>query len=562
MHEIITLLKPRLLSLKHGGRLGSRAGRPLMAVVLILVGGAFWSGLFALSYRVLHHFKGIADIGDLLNYKLLSMVLITAFALLVFSAILTSLSKLYLSRDLYLVHAMPVAVHKVFTARWIDSVIDSSWMVVVYTLPIFAAFGIVYHSGALFYLVALLAVPALAVIASGIGTAFVVMAVLLVPAGRMKSVFIFLSVLFFVIVYLAIRLMKPELLVDPDVYDTVLVYFSALQTPTSPFIPSTWTYDALKASLAGHAAESAFHLALSWSFSGLLTCLLVGLSGRIYFCGFSKSQTAQVRFVRNIGLIDRCTALLPGTVQAYARKELKSFLRDQTQWSQLFLIAALVIIYVYNFKVLPLERSPIQTVYLQNLLSFLNMTLALFVLTAIAGRFAYPAVSVEREAFWIVRSSPGSIRSFLWIKFAIYLVPLLALTEILIVATNVLLAVTPMMMMLSTISVAMVVPGIVSMGIGLGAAYPDFKAENPAQAVTSFGGLIFMILCAGYILLVVALEAGPVYRMFMADHWGRSLTALEWIWAVGSFAAAGALAVAAVVLPMLFGEKKLAVYPI
>jgi len=36
-------------------------------------------------------------------------------------------------------------------------------------------------------------------------------------------------------------------------------------------------------------------------------------------------------------------------------------------------------------------------VYLQNLFAFLNMGLALFVLTAVAARFAYPAVSLEKE---------------------------------------------------------------------------------------------------------------------------------------------------------------------
>jgi hypothetical protein len=41
------------------------------------------------------------------------------------------------------------------------------------------------------------------------------------------------------------------------------------------------------------------------------------------------------------------------------------------------------------------------------------------------------------------------------------------------------------------------------MGIGFGAAYPDFKAENPAQTATSFGGLVFMIMCAGCIGLVI-----------------------------------------------------------
>ena len=112
--------------------------------------------------------------------------------------------------------------------------------------------------------------------------------------------------------------------------------------------------------------------------------------------------------------------LLPGSVRAFALKEVKTFFRDQTQWSQIFLIGALIIIYVYNFKVLPLEKAPIQTIYLQNLLSFLNMGLAAFVLTSVAARFAYPAVSTEKEAFWLVKSVPIHLKRFLWIKFFIY----------------------------------------------------------------------------------------------------------------------------------------------
>jgi ABC-2 type transport system permease protein len=244
-------------------------------------------------------------------------------------------------------------------------------------------------------------------------------------------------------------------------------------------------------------------------------------------------------------------------VKSFAVKEIKTFLRDQTQWSQLFLIAALVVIYVYNFKVLPIEKSPIKTVYLQNLFSFLNMGLALFVLTAISARFAYPAVSMEREAFWLVKTSPLSLRTFLWIKYVIYYLPLLLLTEILIVATNILLDVTPFMMALSTITVFFLVPGIVSMGIGFGAGYPDFKAENPTQTVTSFGGLMFMIVCAGYIGTVILIEAGPVYHIFMAHIHGRSLSPLTWLWIIGSFSAAFVLSMTAIILPMQFGEQRL-----
>jgi ABC-2 type transport system permease protein len=558
MNDVLTLLKPRIWPLRHRGRLKNTRDGRFKVFLLGTVGVLFWGGVFAVSLRILSYFKGIEDIGDILGYKLLSMILIISFALLVFSSILTSLSKLYLSRDLFLVHSLPVSRHNVFFSRWIDSIVDSSWMVIVFTLPVFIAYGIVYRAGAFYYLNTTLSFLALAVNASAISTLSVMIAVMVIPATRMKSIFIFMGILFFVVMYLAIRLLRPELLVDPEVFDTVLVYITSLQTPASPFLPSTWAYDSIKTALTGSIGSSLFHNALSWSFAGTLGWILTIVADAIYFKGFSKTQTAAARVFKKSTLSERIFSFLPGPLKSFTVKEIKTFLRDQTQWSQIFLIAALVIIYLYNFKVLPLEKSPIKTIYLQNVFAFLNMGLALFVLTAIAARFAYPAVSQEREAFWLVKSSPVSLRTFLWIKFFIYYFPLLILTEILIVATNILLQVTAFMMALSTITVFFLVPGIVAMSIGLGAAYPDFKAENPNQTVTSFGGLIFMVVCAGYIGLTILIEAGPVYNLFMADLRGKTLTFLTWIWIIGSFTLTLALSLSAVALPMRFGEKRLA----
>jgi ABC-2 type transport system permease protein len=397
----------------------------------------------------------------------------------------------------------------------------------------------------------------LAVIASVISTLMVMAAVIFIPASRMKSVFIFMGILFFVVIYLAIRLSKPELLVDPEVFDTVLVYITSLQTPSSPFLPSSWAYDSIRSALSGSISSSLFFTMLSLSFAGMIVFAMIFLSDAFYFKGFSKTQNAPARLFKNGVSSGKIFNFLPGPVKSFTVKEIKSFLRDQTQWTQIFLIAALVVIYVYNFKVLPLEKSPIKTVYLQNLFSFLNMGLALFVLTAVTARFAYPAVSQEREAFWLVKTSPLSIRTFLRIKFFIYYLPLLVLTEVLIVATNILLQVTPFMMTLSTLTVFFIVPGIVAMGIGLGAAYPDFKAENPTQTITSFGGLVFMIACAGYIGLVVIIEAGPVYNLFMAGIHNKTITLSAWIWIIGSFSLVLVLSLLAIFMPMRFGEKRL-----
>jgi ABC-2 type transport system permease protein len=557
MNEIWTLIRPRILSFKNTSLFGQQRGTLVKILVFGGIGLMFWAGIFGVSLRVLTYFKGVEELGNLLALKLLSMILITLLSLLIFSSILTSLSKLFLSKDLGLVHAMPVAGHNIFLARWIESTIDSSWMVVVYMLPVFLAYGIIFKAGVFFYLSVASAIFSLSIIASGFSSLLVLFAVIIVPANRIRNIFIFLGLTLFIILFIAFRLLRPERLVNPEVFSTVLLYLSALRTPELPYLPSTWAFDGIKAALSGETAAGMFHMAICWSFVGLLLSLILIFADKIYLQGMSKAQTSPARLFRYPLSGNFMHRFLPAKIRAFTLKEIKTFFRDQTQWSQVFLIGALVLIYIFNFKALPLEKAPIKTIYLQNLLSFLNVGLAAFVLIAVTGRFAYPAVSNENEAIWIVKSTPVTLRSFLWVKFFIYMIPLLVLTEILIIATNIFLNVTPFMMALSAATIFFMVPGVIAIGIGFGAAYPNFKSENPAQSVTSFGGLLFMIMSAVFICAVIMLEAGPVYNLFMAGIHQRALTILEWTWIGGSFLLVGILCVLALILPMRFGEKRL-----
>jgi ABC-2 type transport system permease protein len=560
MNELIALLRPRMLSFKNGSASRSAGNRRIRYLLFAVIGLA-WVGAFLLLYRVLNYFQGIEEFGDVLARKLLSMVLLTFFSLLVFSSIIASLSKLYLSRDLLLVHSLPVSPGKIFLARWLESTADSSWMVILFSMPVFLSYGIVYHAGPFFYWAAGMALIPLCLTASALSALTVVVAAVLLPAGRIRTVFVFFGLLLIVALIIAFRLMRPERLVNPETFATLVLYLREMGTPGSPLLPTTWAFDGLNAALSGRRGESLFHLSLAWSCAAALAFIVTWAAGAFYFAGYTKAQTTAERlFPLKEGLRGnrrRFLERLSGPAWAFAVKEFRTFFRDQTQWPQLFLIAALIVIYLYNFSVLPLGQSKIKTIYLQNIFSFLNMGLAAFVLTAVAARFVYPAVSFEGDAFWIVRAAPISLRTFLWVKFAVYYLPLLILAEILIVSSNILLQVTPFMMALSVVTVFLMVPGVVALGVGLGAAYPDFQSENPAQSVTSFGGLLFMLLAAGFIALVIVLEAGPVYSVFMADFHGRSLSGLQWIWLVGSFTLVLLLCILAVVLPMRLGERRL-----
>jgi ABC-2 type transport system permease protein len=168
-------------------------------------------------------------------------------------------------------------------------------------------------------------------------------------------------------------------------------------------------------------------------------------------------------------------------MRAIVLKDLKLFFRDTSQWSQLFLLFSLMIVYIYSFKLLPLDRAAMPSFYLQNLIAFLNLGMVGFVTSAVAVRFVFPAVSLEGASFWIIRSAPLSISTFLWAKFWSSLLPLLVLAEALIILSNTLLKVTPFMMELGIVTVFTMTFGITSLGVGLGAVFPRFKHENVAQ---------------------------------------------------------------------------------
>ena len=53
--------------------------------------------------------------------------------------------------------------------------------------------------------------------------------------------------------------------------------------------------------------------------------------------------------------LERLAWVRPGTRQLVS-KEIRVFFRDTTQWSQLILLGVLVVVYVYNIQVLPLEH--------------------------------------------------------------------------------------------------------------------------------------------------------------------------------------------------------------
>jgi ABC-2 type transport system permease protein len=113
------------------------------------------------------------------------------------------------------------------------------------------------------------------------------------------------------------------------------------------------------------------------------------------------------------------------------------------------------------------------------------------------------------------------------------------------------------MMIISTITVFVIVLGLVGLAVGLGAVYPRFEAENLAAVATGFGGLIFMIFSAIYVAVIITLEAWPVYAIFVAQVRNTPLSNWKIILIVLCFLGVIAANLVAVFLPMRAGLQHL-----
>ena len=515
--------------------------------------GALFFGAFWLTWQAAQY----AELGDYLIRIGLSWLFLTFLSFLAFSGIVTALSTFFLSDDLRLVLAAPVAARRVFFARFARTVAQAGWMVVVFLVPVLAGVATAKCVSPLFVLTALATMVPFVVIPIAIGSAITLMLVNVFPARRARDILMLMGLVFATSIVMLLRFIQPERLLRVESMPEVTAFFATLQSPITPMLPSFWAGEALFAALQG--GSDPLHLAVLWT-TAAATIVIVGSAfERWHFAGFSKAQEARKARFTQWRVLDAIAGMLPlSTVRKHLLlKDLKVFLRDVSQWSQLLLLLALTLVYLYNFRVLDLDRLPYMSGFLKNVYAFLNLAMASFVMSTVAVRFVFPAVSAEGAAFWIIRTAPISLRDFLWSKFWIGLVPILILTEGLIIAGNELLGVDPFLKRMSAVAVIFMAFALVGLATGLGARYPRFAADNPSQVAGSYGGVAFMIVAVLFILVMIALLGWPSSVYLLNQLRNRPLTTAQQIMIAGCFTSAALLSITTWLLGMRTGVRAL-----
>jgi ABC-2 type transport system permease protein len=288
----------------------------------------------------------------------------------------------------------------------------------------------------------------------------------------------------------------------------------------------------------------------------MLVAVSATIVERVYLKAWSKAQVGRVRAgetERPLGRwLARVAAPLPRLARLLVVKDLTVFIRDASQWSQILLLGAVVAIYVYNFRALPIDGDSPLAQGMRDMATVLNLGLGAFVTTAVSVRFVFPMVSLEGRSWWVLRTAPVSLERIWRTKFWMGFAPLSVFAVCLVVLTNRILAVPPVPAAIIAALLVALVAAIVAMGLAFGAVHPKLDTGNAAQIATGFGAMIYMAAALGLTFVVMALAAWPIGRLLHVERDAVAVSATE----TSAMVACLTLAVAATVAAMSLARRR------
>ncbi len=550
---LAVLLKRRLLSF-FNSVVSMKMWEFFVRVGFVLAGIMILAGLYFWFYRVLRYLDGVSIIGPILPWKLTSMAFLMTFSMVAISGLVSAMTTLYYSSDLRFLFSSPVSVRQLFFEKTVESAVYSSWTLTIVLIPFIFALGRVKDATFLFYVYFLVLLVPFILLGAAFGIILSMGLMYFFPSSKTRDTVWVLGTLVLIIGYMLLRFVQPEKLVNPDAIEVVARYLEFLQAPTAQYLPSWWITRGMWSFLYGQYAQFAGYTGLLYGSAAVIYGLMVYFSKWVYMKGFSGAQEGRRQgpatamsepFERTLvakNLVDRDQWTMMW-------KDRRIMGRDVRYWSQFALIGAIMAVYLFSIKQLPLEGGALKT-----LIAFFNISVAGFVVASVGLRFIFPAISLEGRSYWLMRSAPFGMRTLMRQKLRLMAVPSIAVGGVLVVWSNYLLEADLFVSLLSTFTIIVAAFVCCVMGIGLGALFAKFNVENIHQIESSAGGFIYMACCLGYMAAILSIEVYPVKMHFMSMF---AHARWDWGWLAVCIVLYILLNAAAIIIPWKLGLRAL-----
>jgi len=432
---------------------------------------------------------------------------------------IVSYSTLYKSPEVSFLMALPIPHAKVFLIKFADNFFYSSSTLSLVGISVLLGYGSVF--GVPWYFTFFTAVFVIIpfMLIAGILAVMVLMSLIRIAARiGMRLLISSMITVYLLAIYFYFRITNPVQLVQEVMrhYPDVNEYFGYLDPPLVQYLPNHWVTEFLYWSVNGNATRALPYFTLLFlTMLGLI--VLAGIMAKkFYYKTWLAASDAEAmrgpRTALRLRFMEfgRPWRVSPQT-EVLFKRDFWAFFREPSQWLHLMLMILLLLIFLVSIGSLELRLSQ----PFMQAVSFLTIFLFNgFLVASIALRFVFPAVSLEGNVFWAVRTSPLSLSKLYWHKFGIAVVGLLILGEGLAVSSVALMRNDPILITFSALTTLFVVLALIGLNLGAGSYFAVYDEKNPIRVASSQGASLTFLASMVYLTAVASLMVLPLHGYF------------------------------------------------
>ncbi|OGW78712.1 MAG: hypothetical protein A2Z83_08825 [Omnitrophica bacterium GWA2_52_8] len=496
----------------------------LVLSAFILLAGAGLYFFFAQSFGF---FQRQQPFGPILLNEILYLFTFTLFIMLVISSSVSAYATLFRSQEIPFLITQPVLWTEIYFLKLSEAVWYSSWSVLFITVPFMAAYGaakdILWGS---FPLICLIFFAPFVFLAGAFGTLLGTVTIWLLP-GRKHRTWAFLVI--GILLAVGFSKIQPHLVQEQNSIAGILSgYLPNLKAAKHPMLPSFWLTEGILTFLRTEPLQrfswndAWFYFLLLFSNAVFFVIPSHSAARWLYARAFFRSQDhGEVRKKRRALIFTSIEKAFDRLVwpskpaMAFMEKDIKSFLRDPAEWSQMIIFFGLLLVYFSNLKNLQFD---VLKDFWKNLVFVLNTVGVYIVLSSFSMRFVFPMLSLEGSKSWILGMAPIRFSSPLLVKLVLGQFASSVITLPLVFFSGYMLGIPPDKIIYTTALGFFVCFALTGMSVGLGAMFPNFKSTNLSEIISGFGGSILLLLHLSYLTgigIFLIMSQNPGWLIFL-----------------------------------------------